>query len=226
MSHGYILWCSHRTGSSVLDLLLKSMSELPDADGEPFDLGGQFAPVGHMDRLTELQLICAERWTIRHIFYQLPLPFNLRLARASTAARYRHIHLDRDPVARIVSQHIAEHLGTWLPGKETQERFARCDMLPPLDVARHQRLCARAQSDWRAIRAELSPLYEVRYEELFCGPLERRRSALRDLARYLDLDFTRWNDSRINSYLIGGGQNSGAVWRAVPNISELREALR
>lgn len=222
----FILWCWHRTGSCVLDRLLKSMSGLPQAPGEPFDVLGRFEHVpSHPDCDELLKRICAEKQTIRHAFYPLPLAFNLALARVATGAGYRHIYLSREPVPRLLSMHIALHLDAWLPGATTREKLAGCRSLPPMNVARQKVLHQGAESDWQAIRALLGSVYPVHYEQLFCGPLASRREALRGMARYLNLDPSRWDDRLINRYLLNGGQQSRDIWSIIPNVAKLREAF-
>jgi hypothetical protein len=226
MSHPWIIWCSHRTGSSVLYTLLACQSKLPDADGEPFDGAGQFRHVvNHPCQNQLLTEICQKRWMIRHIYSQLPEPFNLALAKISTETGYRHIYLTRDPVARAVSHHVAETLDTWLASDRliTKKLFSHAT-IPPLDVSRWVSHSKRERVQWRAIRPFLGEhLMYVSFEHMFTGSLTKRRIMLAKLAAFINLSIQ--NTAKTDDLLMNGGQNTRQIWSRVPNIADLRAAF-
>lgn len=205
------------------------LSEHPDADGEPFDgRNCQFSHVPFSPKRDQMLCdIVHKRWTIRHIFYQLPLKFNLAFARVSTAAGYRHIYLCRDPVARAVSLTIAEQLDTWISSDATDTELDRCAHLAPVDVQRAAHLDRRARTMWHLIRPELRHMELAYYERLFIGSLEHRRRALWRLVQFLNLSPILWHRHRseIDYLLMRGGQDSQRLRHLIPNMAELREAL-
>lgn len=230
-SFPFIIWCCQRTGSNSLFNALRAVSEHPPAPSEPFDSriaeDRQFAYIPGLpaDRCDgALREMCGARLLIRHCYENLPDDFNRALAEVSTRAGYRHIHLQRrDEIARLISKGIAEQHGAWIPTDWTRAKYREWlsdgRTLPPLDVTAlkdYHQLCVRKR---KAIAGSLS-VHVVRYEELFT---DDPYSVLGGLASYLGFPHSSLPLMR---NALGHGQDTPAIWKLIPNIEELRNAIK
>jgi hypothetical protein len=159
---------------------------------------------------------------IKHCYENLSAEFNRALAEISTRAGYRHIHLvRRDELARLISKGVAEQHGTWGGHEWTRERYAqyvsRGQSLPPLDVpmlAGYHRDCL---SKWEGVRPLLRSL-ELRSEDLFTQPI----SVLSKVGRFLHIPESR---VEVMARELGHDHRTRDIWRLLPNIPQLREAI-
>lgn len=229
-SFPFIIWCRQRTGSISLFSALCSASEHTSAEIEPFDFGNvsdrQFTDVGkRMDasaRDCALRDICDRHLLIKHCYENLSEEFNFALAKISTLAGYRHIHLVRkDEVARLISKGIAEKHGTWGAHDWTFKRYedwkAQGKQLPPLDVAALKKYSNISESRWTAVGSFLQS-FEVTFEDLFSAT----NAVLSRIADYIGMPQSKIHLMRDS---IGIGQKTPSIWRLIPNIEELRFAV-
>jgi hypothetical protein len=225
----WIIWGRQRSGSISLFSALCSVSEFTPAEIEPFDFGPigdrQFTDVGkHMapaDRDRALREICDRRLLIKHCYENLSIDFNHALAEISTRAGYRHIHLvRRDEFARLVSKGIAEQHGTWGGHEWTRERYksyaATGKNLPPLDVPMLHRYHRDCVEKWNAVAPLLASL-EIISEDLFTTPLP----VLYRAARFLNMPA----HTHTMAKNLGKAHGTRMIWKLIPNIGELQEAI-
>ena len=229
MSSPWIIWTVPRTGGTNLSAALKSLSERPAAEDEPFQFGDnprQFSGVYERWRrrpsaIGELSSICEVGWCIKHIPESFDDAFNIALAQETERAGYRHIHLTRrDEFARLISRDVAEQLNAW----EARDAFpliheilAGRHRLHPLDVPHlivNKRL---GEHRWRMIRPHLSNVVEITTEEIIIDP----GFIIQRLALVLGLDC----ESAAKT-LPAQGQDTKRIWHLIPNLDELRAALK
>jgi hypothetical protein len=228
----WIIWCQQRTGSIALFNALVKVSDHPAAESEPFDGSiekRQFSDVSNSRmRDASLAKICAEGWLIKHVFDRLPLDFNLALARATTKAGYRHIHLKRRyELARLLSLGLAEQKALWVKCETTeqsiQDILAGKRSLQPLPIDDLIRRSREAGAQWRRIEKSLPALYTVFTEDIFRPNIVVRRSHITRLLSILGIDFDRAGG--VDEALRYSGQRSWRLAHLVPNIDELRRAV-
>ena len=230
MSFPFIIWCRQRTGSISLFYSLCSASEHTPAQCEPFDADvtkdRQFTNVGKRMRPRErdvaLRSICDDRFLIKHCYENLSEEFNHALAEISTRAGYRHIHLVRhNELARLISKGIAEQHGTWVADGWTRAKYQdwkrRGLKLPPLDIPAMKQYHELSESRWRALAGLLRP-HEVMSENFFSVP----RLVLSRITDYLGMP-TSNVQTMLNN--IGASQSTPSIWKLLPNIQELKDAI-
>lgn len=206
------------------------------AESEAFDPATperQFAWVPRdLDYPRHLRRIARARWNLKHVVDRLSPEFNATLARETTEAGYAHLILDRrDAAARVASLAVAERHGTWDPSPRTTRilgAIERGEIAVDLDPDQLVRRQERAQEMLNEVRTALvaanAVWYEVAFEDLYgCGVADGLDAFVRvadhvGLAWYGDV-------ARIRRLLVSGGQNTGAALEAVPEVSDLREAL-
>lgn len=229
-SFPFIIWCRQRTGSISLFSALCSASEHTPAEIEPFDFGNvsdrQFTDVGkrmgNSARDWSLRNICDQRLLIKHCYENLSEEFNHALAKISTLAGYRHIHLVRkDEVARLISKGIAEQHGTWGAHDWTFKRYdewlANGKQLPPLNVAALKKYSEVSEARWSAV-GHLLEAHEVTFEGLFSAT----GVVLSRIAQYVGFPQSKITSMRDS---MGTGQKTPSIWRLIPNIEELRRSV-
>lgn len=174
------------------------------------------------DRDRALREICDRRLVIKHCYENLSADFNHAFAELSTKAGYRHIHLvRRDELARLVSKGVAEQQGTWGAHDWTRERFARLResgrALPSLDVPMLKRYHEECQAKWSALEPLLRGL-QIVSEDLFRDP----GPSLRRVAHFLRMPEHYAVTIAAN---LGRGHGTQAIWKLIPNIEQLRNAI-
>jgi hypothetical protein len=221
-----LIWADPRTGSSALFYALARVIG-PPARYEPFQYDGdEPAAWTHVYRdwcrdgdPAALYRVMSQRVLIKHIPEAFDDNFNADLARAAEYHGYRHIRLVRlDTFARLVSRGVAEQLDAWTgpPGGVRE--------LAPIDVPHLTATLRLDAARWRAIVPHLTAALTVKTEDLTSEHAGRRRECLTRILRFLEI--SREHMGAVEDELSRGDQNTSGVARLVPNLGELREALR
>lgn len=244
MSLPFIIWTLQRTGGTSLTDLLMKMSEYKTIDHEPFWPARAFGHVTQQWKKTRdpvaldaaMAEIFSQRYLIKHCYEFHGEPLNRALAKAAAAADYRHILLLRkNELARLVSMALAEAHGTWFR-KWARKVYADVATgrrsLEPLAVDRlvkHYKTCARETSAVRSLLATHDvQLLEISYEDLYKGPRNAREAHLVQLFEFLgfEAETVKLHQTDIEEKIFGGGQDTHQVFRYIPNLGELKAALR
>jgi hypothetical protein len=227
MGQPFVIWAAERTSGTNLCLAL-------GAENEPFQPG---PPASHLAWVYDawrvsgdaepVKRLAASGSSFKHVPEEFDDRFNAALARITTAAGYRHVHLVRlDELGRLISLDVAGQLDAWWPG-EAKERFAELRSgnrrLNPLDVPRLVKVSNEARLSWQAVSAHLGVVLTLTFEALTTRDHDTRHLALRRLMAFLDLPHETL--AVLDRAMITGGQNSAQIRDLVPNIDELRGAL-
>ena len=228
MSSSWIIWTVPRTGGTNLSAALKSLSEHPPAEDEPFQYGEnprQFAWVYEAwckrpSDISRISAVCEGGWLIKHIPESFDDAFNVALAQETERAGYRHIHLTRrDEFARLVSRDVAEQLNAW-EAKDAvpliEDVLAGRRQIAPLDVQHLIENKQIGEHRWRMIRPHLSNVIEITTEEIIIDP----GFVMQRLALVLGLDC-----ERAAKALPAQGQDTRRIWHLITNLDKLRAAL-
>ncbi|MFC0279467.1 hypothetical protein ACFOHK_19910 [Falsigemmobacter intermedius] len=248
MSAPFIIWTLQRTGGTTLAHLLISLSQSPTLGHEPFNpdrrLGGlhkAFLETRDEEALRAgIRTALAGAGSMKHCHELVPPRLNEILMEETTAAGWTAVILDRqNDSARMLSLITAQLTGAW--GKALADQVVRdCEagtrVLPPADLEaarrglwngwQRRRHLAAAFAD-RGLRPEV-----VLFEEVYDDP-DRGAELVADLIARLGIGGAtaappdpRLPDPRILAALKNSGQNSNRILNYLPNIAELRAALR
>jgi hypothetical protein len=231
LSFPFIIWTEPRTAGTALSAALKSISEHPSVEDEPFQYGPNPKALGHVYEdwcldgdPAPLYRVLARRVLIKHIPEAFDDNFNADLSRAAEYNGYRHIRLVRlDTFARLVSRGVAEQLDAWGTHADARLGDLRPGDLRPLDVPH---LVGDARVDarrWQAVLPHLTAVLNVRTEDLVSRFVSRRHARLRRVLRFLALPPEGLG--ALDRAMARGGQDTSRVWPLVPNLGELRDAL-
>lgn len=230
-----MIWTMRRTGGTTLATLLSTLSEHSGIQHEPFNPDRKF---GHVlqafrqdDDLEALRIALsacfADRPVVKHCYELMPAAFNAVLLEVTTALGYRHIVLDRrNETARIMSLELAHLTGAW-GGDAAKKIYPAIEAgevtLDPVNLAR-----ARAQMGACQIhRQQLAQLaqdivpapFVVYFEDVYCAP-EEGRALIKRLLGFLEIDPEDHQnyEALVNDALMGSGQNSTRILKAVPDV--------
>jgi hypothetical protein len=232
MSNPWIIWTVPRTGGTTLSRALKAVSEHKKIEDEPFQYGDHPKELAHIyehwrktKEISELTIRLIDRCLIKHIPEAFDDEFNIKLAQISSDLNYKHINLKRqDELARLISRDIAQQLDVWQPPKSTEvinDIISGKRQLKPLDVPHLIDNYRLGQHRWHKIKPHLGKILDITMEDLL---YRDRQATITRLIRYLNLPESA--HVRINTLLDDGGQDSGKIWRFLPNIDELKQALQ
>jgi hypothetical protein len=234
----HIIWAETRTASASLAAALRTVSDFPSLEDEPFLYNTPRVHAAiYQDWCTTgdpapLYRLLEPTPGIKHIAEPFHENFNADLARACNHHGYRHIRLDRrDTFAQLASRGIAEQLDAW-EAETAKRRFEHVKngtpfvdgavrRLGPLNVEDLLRKRARGLERWEAVSGHIPELFQVWTEDIV-GPTRKWPTLLR-LLRYLDIPLERADE--FDQVLARGAQNSEVMWQMIPNIHELREAV-
>ena len=223
----FIIWAATRTSST-------NLANATGAENEPFHFG---PPPNRLHWIYEAWArdhqedafiqVYEQNTCFKHLPEWFTDDFNVALARTSTAAGYRHIHLVRlNELDRLISNDVAGQLDAWWP-KEAKERFAELRKgerrLNPLDVHRLIGNAKRVRAAWREVESHLSPVLTILHERLTSKKQEIRISSLRKISEFLGLPADSLGDLDLS--MQNGGQNTAQILDLLPNVDELRRAL-
>lgn len=210
-----VIWAMARVGSTALGQALGALNE-------PFQLlGEQFSGAREIER------VCATHRSIKHLYEECPDESNIALAHAANQNGYRHIHLVRcNEFARLLSRGIATQCDAWTP-EDTATRFEAVEsgdvQLGPVNVEHLLSISRGALIRWRAIREHVGSLLTLRFEDVTSANCGHRRQALQRLCAYLGMAPDRARN--LERSMTHGEQRTQDIWRFVPNMCELRQAL-
>lgn len=242
MSLPFIIWTMRRTGGTTLTDLLMEFSDRPKLEHEPFNFNRQLGPIAKEFRTTKdvptlkakLREVLAQGPSIKHCYELGSNEFNRVLMELTTELGYHHIVLTRnDEVGRLLSLELAQITGVW--GKHgAQDHYRAVNegavQLPPLNVdelLRHQRVCRNMTREVEAnfARLGISPT-RIAFEHVYSDP-EAGRERVRAIFKVLEIvpaDSGHF-EAELNIALREKGQNTAAIYAAVPNLEEARAAL-
>jgi hypothetical protein len=222
-----LIWADPRTGSSALFAALAEIVGRTTAY-EPFQYGRDPNLWGWVYEgwcvdgdPASLYRVIGQRALIKHIPEAFDDNFNADLARAAEYHGYRHIRLvRRDTLGRLVSRGIAEQLDAWTGPPED----IGAGDLSPLDVGHLIENLRRDVESWRAVVPWLTRVLTVRTEDVTSPHRRRRHECLARILRFLELP--RESLRVLDEELARGRQDTARAARWVPNLDELRGALR
>ena len=238
----FIIWTLRRTGGTTLTDLLAELGDRPQVLHEPFNWNRTLGAVAqdylkdHDEALLRARLvdILAAGPVIKHAYEMGQHGFNAILMQCAADAGYRHILLSReDEVARLLSLQLAEQTGHW-GAAETRDRYTAVASgairLEPFDIEamriefRGGRYVTATIED-SIERLGIDPI-RLTFEQLYDDPADGRARvmALCESLRIPITDVASFND-KLNIALCDQGQNSAALYDAVPNIDAVRRAL-
>ena len=243
MSDPYVIWTMRRTGGTTLATLLNTLSEHPTIEHEPFNperrfghVSADFKMTNDAGRLRDTLMICLQnRPLIKYCYELLPPAFNAALLEVTTALGYRHIILDRRSEAdRILSLELAQMTGAWggdrakqiYPGIEAGEVT-----LPPINedkVMREMTLCRARRQELVQMIASITPApFVVYFEDVYSDP-QAGRALIARLLAFLGIrsEAHEGYDKLVSNALLHRGQNTARIMDAVPNIKEIRAAMK
>lgn len=226
MPNPFIVWAATRTSST-------NLAEATGAENEPFHFGPPanrwhwVYETWQNNGIPRFDLVLGSRDCFKHLPEWFGDGFNVALAKAATAAGYRHIHLIRlNELDRLISNDVAGQLDAWWP-KEANDRFAELRsgerQLNPLDVSRLIGNARRIRQAWRAVEPHLAPVLILTQEDLTSRDMDVRGSSLRRLAAFLGLRGDSLKELDLSMQF--GGQKTARVRDLIPNVGELRQAL-
>lgn len=223
----FIIWAATRTSST-------NLAEATGVENEPFHYGPppnrlhwayqewqSHGIVGHLAQ------VCQASESFKHLPEWFDDGFNIALAKAATAAGYRHIHLIRlNEFERLISNDVAGQLDAWWP-TEARERFSELRngkrFLNPLDVPRLIGHARRVRQAWREVEPYLAPVLTLTQEHLTTRNVDVRTEELRRLAAFLGLPGDSLRDLDLSMQF--GGQRTAQIRDLLPNVEELRTTM-
>ncbi|AXC49938.1 hypothetical protein DRW48_09740 [Paracoccus suum] len=242
MSLPFIIWTMRRTGGTTLTNLLMAFSDRPKLEHEPFNFDRELGPIARNFSATkdvptlkaQLREVLAAGPSIKHCYELASTDFNRILMQLTNKLGYRHIVLTRnDEAGRLLSLELAKITGVWGKHGATDRYQAVNDgkvQLPPLDVELllgHQRACRRMTREVEAnfTRLGISPI-RIAFEDIYADP-EAGRERVRALCAALEIvpDDAEDFETQLMIALREKGQNTAAIYAAVPNLAEAREAV-
>ncbi len=221
MSHPFIIWTEPRTAGTTLSAALKSVSEHPSVQDEPFEKMCELAHVYERwlnDRdPAPVDRVFGRHVVMKHISEHFDEGFEITLARAAERHGYRHIRLVRaNRFAQLVSLGVAAQTREW-------RRLASVDHAEPINVPAVIGDAKACSARWRAVSQHISACLLVRTEDVTSRDRERRHGCLRQLLRFLELPPERLG--ALDHILGQGGQGTERVWPLIPNLGALRAAI-
>jgi hypothetical protein len=227
VSFAFLIWADPRTAGTTLSVALKSLSEHPAVEEEPFLYGDDPRQLSQIYENwcldgdpAAIYRTLARHVLIKHVPGLFDDNFNADLARAAEYHGYRHIRLVRcDTFARLVSRGVAEQLDEWYGDVRP-----RVDgVLKPLDVPHLIDDMRIDAAKWQAVLPHITCCLTLRMEDLVSRHRERRLACLRRVLRYLELPPDGLH--ALDGAFERGGHNTESIWALVPNLDDLRNAI-
>ncbi|SMP05492.1 hypothetical protein [Shimia sagamensis] len=243
MSTPFVIWTMQRTGGTTLTTLLKSFSEYPSLQHEPFNVERKLGWIlqnwgANRDTAkmqSDISAALSDRPIIKHCYELVPEALNLALMKATSELGYRHIILDRRAEdLRILSLELAKQTGAWgktaaedvyrdiKSGEKTLAPLSLQQALDHLDRCHTRRLSLAKQMK----ESGLSPLV-VHFEDVYTDPIAGKKR-VREILSFVELNPLDFQNGRqrVAKALRTQGQNTESIMDLLPNLSVVKDKLQ